>query len=139
MVDPAVKHLVDVLLQDQKERYSGGVERFLTNLALEGGRKGHEEWAALPQTRMFLDLLKSLAETVPLNNPSDLGGMAKALGCMSALNLAVRLIEDPTRVFPGIYDGSGVLMNRAMRGEEVSETYDSPPDGEGDGTTGKRE
>ena len=130
MVDPAVKHLVDVLIQDQRERYSGGVERFLTALALEGGRKGHEEWAALPETRKFLDLLKSLSETVPLNNPSDLGGMAKALGCLSGLSLAVRLIEDPTRVFPGIYDGAGNILSRAGRKDDIGETYVAPPEGE---------
>ena len=130
MIDPAVKHLIDVLLQDQRERYSGGIERFLTVLALEGGRKGHEEWAALPQTKLFLDLLKSLAETVPLNNPSDLGGMAKALGCLSGLNLAIRLIEDPTRVFPGIYDGAGNIMARSTSKAEVQETYETPPEGE---------
>lgn len=130
MVDPAVKHLVDVLIQDQHERYSGGVERFLTALALEGGRKGHEEWAALPETRLFLDLLKSLADTVPLHNTSDLGGMAKALGCMSGINLVIRLIEDPTRVFPGIYDGAGNIMSRAGRKEDIGETYVAPPENE---------
>lgn len=136
MKDPAVKHLVDVLVDDMRTRVSGGLERFITSLAIEGGRKDYEEWARSPQTQVFLGALKSLADTLPLAEASDHAGLAKAFGCMSGINLAIKLIEDPTRVFPSVYDGAGILMSREP-GKAVDETYDTPPEGEVDDTKGK--
>lgn len=136
MVDPAVKHLIEVLIDDMRTQTSGGLERFLTTLALDGGRKDYEEWAASPMTRVFLGALKSMAETVPLANASDHAGLAKAFGCMTGLNLVVRLIEDPTRVFPGIYEGAAALMSRQVR-SDLDETYEAPADGEDDSKKGQ--
>jgi len=129
MTDPAVKHLIDVLIDDMRSHTSGGLERFLTMLALEGGRKDYEEWVSSPMTRVFLGALKSMAETVPLSEASDHAGLAKAFGCMTGMNLVIRLIEDPTRVFPGIYDGAAALMSRQVKGD-LNETYEAPADGE---------
>ena len=129
MTDPAVKHLIEVLVDDMRNRVSGGIERFVTTLAVEGGRKDFEEWAAHPCTVRYLQALKSLSETLPLAEASDHAGLAKAYGMMSGLNLAVRLVEDPTRVFPSIYDGAKNLMAREPKGD-VSETYEASPEGE---------
>lgn len=129
MQDPAVKHLVEVLTEDMRNRMTGGLERFLTALALDGGRKDFEEWASLPWTKVYLDALKSLGDTVPNANPSDHAGLAKAVGCHSGINLAVKLAEDPTRIFPSIYDGAGVLASRAAK-PVVDETYEESPEGE---------
>ena len=133
MTDPAVKHLVEVLTADVRVRMSGGIERFLTRLALDGGRKDYEEWAASPMTRTFLDAVKSLADTVPLAEPSDHGGLAKAFGCLSALRLVVNLVEDPTKVFPSIYDGAGMLMSRTVDGTPIA-SYETPPTSEPEST-----
>ena len=130
MTDPAVKHLVEVLVEDMRVRTSGGIERFLTRLALDGGRKDYEAWANDPMTRVFLDAVKALADTVPLAEPNDHGGLAKAFGCLSALRLVERLVEDPTRVFPGIYDGAGSLMSRSAGPIGPEESYDTPADTE---------
>ena len=130
MTDPAVKHLVDVLVSDMRTRPSGGVERFLTRLAIDGGRKDYEEWAASPMTRTFLDLVKSLKDTVPLVESSDHAGLAKAFGCMTAFSMVERLIEDPTRVFPSIYDGAPALMARGTAEDVPVAEYSTSPEDE---------
>ena len=89
-----------------------------------------EEWSKLEVTRMFLDALKSIAETYPLQNTADSNGIAMAFGCQSGIGLAVRLIEDPTRVFPSIFDGTKNLAARMSQLQMPEPAYVTPPDGE---------
>jgi hypothetical protein len=132
MQDPAVKHLIDVLLDDQRKRYSGGVERLLTRLSTEAGRQSYGEWRKDPLTVLFLDALKAMAETGAGGMASDATGLALAHGSLCGLGLAARLIDDPTRVFPSIFDAD--LRERAESSAtavRVEETYTQPPeDGE---------
>lgn len=130
MQDPAVTQLVNVLLADQRSRRIGGVERLLVRLSNEAGRKVFEDWAKLEVTRLFVDALKSLAETYPLQNGTDANGIAMAYGCQSGIGLAVRLIEDPTRVFPSIYDGSANLAERMVQLQPPEPSYKTPAIGE---------
>ena len=135
MQDPAVKCLIDVLLKDQQSRYSGGVERFLLNLSSEAGRESYQAWRNNPVTALFLDALKALAETGAGSIPTDPTGLALAHGSACGLNLAVRLMEDPTRVFPSIFDADlRGKVEAAASMPHIEETYNQPPDGEpGDG------
>lgn len=130
MQDPAITQLVNVLLADQRSRHTGGVERLLVRLSSETGREVFEEWSKLEVTRMFLDALKSIAETYPLQNTADSNGIAMAFGCQSGIGLAVRLIEDPTRVFPSIFDGTKNLAARMSQLQMPEPAYVTPPDGE---------
>lgn len=131
MQDPAVRQLLDVLIKDQQTRHSGGVERLLSNLSTDTGRQSYSSWRGDPVTRLFLDALKALAETGAGGIPTDPTGLALAHGSACGMNLAVRLIEDPTRVFPSIFDGD--IRDRAAEasaaGPHISETYDQPPEG----------
>lgn len=126
MQDPAITHLVNVLLGDLRTRYSGGLERFLTLLASDAGRKSFEEWRSDKVTVVFLDALKALAETSTAGVSADQTGITMAFGVSSGMNLAVRLLEDPTRVFPGIFDGEQSLRERQAAPDTVHETYDQP-------------
>ena len=128
MQDPAVKQLIDILLKDQQTRYSGGIERLLLNLSTVEGQQSYREWKALPVTALFLDALKSLAETGAGGIPADNMGLALAHGSTSGLNLAVRLMEDPTRVFPSIFDSD--LRGRAVvpPSVHIEETYNQSPE-----------
>ena len=129
MQDPAVKQLIDVLLADQKTRYTGGVERLLARLSSDAGRQSYQSWRSDPLTALFLDALKALAETGAGGIPTDPTGLALAHGSACGINLAIRLIEDPTRVFPSIFDRD--LTDRAAKAPSVhhiNETYEQPPD-----------
>lgn len=130
MLDPAVKQLVDVLLKDQQCRYSGGIERLLTRLSSEAGRESYKAWRGDAVTCLFLDALKALAESGAGGIPTDATGLALAHGSACGLNLAIRFMEDPTRVFPSIFDAD--LRGRAMdaaNAPHIQETYEQPPDG----------
>lgn len=134
MQDPAVSQLINVLLADQRSRHSGGVERLLVRLSTEAGREAFEEWSKSEVTRMVLDALKSVAETYPLQNAADSNGIAMAYGCQSGIGLAVRLVEDPTRVFPSIFDGTRSLAARMVQTSNLETTYSTPPEGERGGS-----
>lgn len=130
MLDPAVKQLIDVLLKDQHCRYSGGIERLLLRLSTEAGRESYKSWRNDAVTCLFLDALKALAESGAGGIPTDATGLALAHGSACGINLAIRLMEDPTRVFPSIFDSD--LRGKAEATANVSrvqETYEQPPDG----------
>lgn len=128
MQDPAVTKLMDVLTDDMRTRHSGGIERFLVSITTEAGQKAFREWSAEPVTRLFLDALKSMSETSVNQYPDTDRGLAVAFGCQSGLSMAARLIEDPTRVFPSVFDGVHNLLNRKPA-NTVGQGYVTPPDG----------
>lgn len=129
MQDPATKHLVNVLLEDLKTRYSGGLERLLVRLASVAGQEAFGEWSKNPVTKLFRDALDSLADTCINQFPQSDRDLATAYGCQSGLRLAARLVSDPTRVFPSIFDGEQALVNRPDSVEPEA-GYTTPADGE---------
>jgi len=62
-------------------------------------------WLVDPVTVRVLGLIKELA----VNPPSGLVGVDKIenYGLTSGLQLAARVMEDPTMLFPQVYDGPG--------------------------------
>lgn len=128
MQDPAVTKLIDVLTDDMRTRHSGGIERFLSSIATEAGQKAFRDWSAEPVTRLFLDALKALSETSVSMFPDTDRGMAVAYGCQSGISMAARLLEDPTRVFPSVFDGVNNLLNRKPA-NTVGQNYSTSPDG----------
>lgn len=133
MQDPAVAQLVTVLLSDQRTRCSGGIERLLVRLSNETGRKAFEDWSKHEVTKVFLDALKSLAETYPLRDGRD---VAMAYGCQCGIGLAARLLEDPTRVFPSIFDGTASLAERMTQVASVEPSYTISPESDDAATKG---
>ena len=126
MTDPAVTHLVNVLLEDQRSRYSGGLERFLQKLSSAAGKEAYEDWKKNEVTKLFLDALKSYSEVCVTGFPDSDRGLALAYGCQCGIRMALRLIDDPTRVFPSIFDGEGRLGKQNK--EDVEVDYSAPPD-----------
>lgn len=128
MQDPAVQNLVSALLANQRSRYTGGVERLIVRLSTPEGREAWEEWKTHPVTVLALDALKSLTEVVPNQFQSDSTGVALAHGAACGAGLAARLLEDPTRVFPSIFD-----LGHAGQSDSTSvpmESYATPPVGD---------
>lgn len=125
MQDPATRHLVDVLLEDLETRYSGGIERLLVRLSSTAGREAFDEWSKNPVTKLFKDALDSLADTCVNRFPQTDRDLATAFGCQSGLRMAARLVSDPTRVFPSIFDGEDALTNRPVQVEPTA-SYATP-------------
>lgn len=130
MQDPAISHLVGVLLADQQTRHSGGIERFLARLSTQQGRESWEAWKANPVTQVVIDALKSLSETGIGGIEQTPIGLALRHGVLCGMGMAVRLCEDPTRVFPSIFDGEKNLAGRQPAPDHVPEDYTTPPQGE---------
>ena len=122
MRDPATDTLIQALLSNAQERYSGGLERLLTFLSGEDGRLRFEEWRRHPTTVLFLDAIKSLTDTCAAGLQRDPTGIAVAYGVTSGINLAARLIDDPTRVFPSMFERPGTSKFSGP----VVEKYNSP-------------
>ena len=129
MRDPATDILIQSLLTNAQERYSGGLERLLSYLSGEDGRKRFEEWRELPATKLFVDAIKSLTDTCAAGIQSDPTGIAVAYGVTSGINLAARLLDDPTRVFPSMFE----KPSSTKFSGPVVETYRAP-----DGQAGER-
>ena len=129
MQDPAVKQLISVLLADQRTRYSGGIERFLRLLSTKEGQESWKKWRDNEVTRLFLDAMKALAETGAAGVDTNPTGLALSHGVMCGVNMAVRMCEDPTRVFPSIFDGEDSLMSKQVS-QTVDPDYNTPPVGE---------
>ena len=130
MTDPAIRNLIAVLLADQRTRTAGGIERLLKNLSTEQGRESWREWRANPVTVTFLDALRALAEAqLHGHDGNKLTDLALAYGAMSGVGLAARLIDDPRRVFPSIFDGEEALAKRGAAIDHVmmpGESYSTP-------------
>jgi hypothetical protein len=129
MRDPATDVLIQSLLSNAQERYSGGLERLLSYLSGGDGRERFEEWRRLPATELFVAAIKSLTDTCASGIQSDPTGIAVAYGVTSGINLAARLLDDPTRVFPSMFEKPGT----AKFSGPVAETYRAP-----DGHAGAR-
>lgn len=127
MQDPAVQNLLSVLQADQRSRYSGGIERFLKHLSTSAGRESWEEWRRSPVTQLIIDAVKSMSDVVPNQYSSDSHGIALSHGAVCGVNLAVRLMDDPTRVFPSIFDGEDALNSRQVAIQEPTAGYNDPP------------
>lgn len=128
MQDPAVEHLTKVLLEDMRTHWSGALERFIVMLASDAGKKAYKEWSQDSVTRLFVGAITALAETCIHEYPDNDRGLALAHGCMSGLAMAARLMDDPTRVFPSIFDGADKLMGRKPA-ENLDTEYVAGPDG----------
>lgn len=130
MRDPATDRLISALLSNAQERYSGGIERLLRFLSGEDGRVQFQAWRHDPTTELFVDAIKSLIDTCAAGIPQDPTGVAVAYGVTSGVNLAVRLLDDPTRVFPSMFE----MPDSPRVSGPVVEKYTTP-----DGSAGEKE
>lgn len=114
MTDPAIQNLVTVLLEHQRVRTAGGLERFLKNLSTQAGQESWRAWRADPVTCLVVDALKAMAEVQPRGyDAATPTGLALAHGALCGASLAAKLIDDPTSVFPSIFDGEEKLRKAA--------------------------
>jgi hypothetical protein len=122
MRDPATDTLIQSLLSNAQTRYSGGLERLLSFLSGQDGRERFNEWRRHPTTNLFIEALRSLTDTCATGLQNDPTGIAVAYGVTSGVNLAIRLLDDPTRVFPSMFE----LPGKATAAGPVVEKYNAP-------------
>lgn len=131
MTDPAIQNLVAVLLEHQRIRAAGGLERFLKNLSTQAGQESWRAWRDDPVTRLVVDALKAMAEVQPRGYDTTPTGLALAHGALCGASLAAKFIDDPTSVFPSIFDGEEKLAKAAQPPVVLQDGgYVAPPDTE---------
>jgi hypothetical protein len=129
VTDPAIQNLVTVLLEHQRVRMAGGLERFLKNLSTQVGQESWRAWRADPVTCLVVDALKAMVEVQPRGyDATTPTGLALAHGALCGASLAAKLIDDPTSVFPSIFDGEEKLRKAAEAPANLnSDGYTAPP------------
>ena len=128
MTDPAIQNLVATLLEHQRVRAAGGLERFLKNLSTQAGQESWRAWRADPVTCLVVDALKAMAEVQPRGyDAATPTGLALAHGALCGASLAARLIDDPTSVFPSIFDGEEKLRKATEVPVNFDSGYTAPP------------
>lgn len=79
--------------------------------ALSSGKDAEDQflkWRKSPMTRLFIAALNELADSPPpfSNESGDTNSVLLQYGMTSGLNLAVKLLSRPSRVYPDVLKGT---------------------------------
>lgn len=103
---------------------TSGVDKMCHTLRSAETAKAFDEWAAGPFTTLIRDAIRDMALRGTTPAPCS---VEVAYGITCGLQLAARLLEDPSTVYTTIFSqGSGAPGSISL--DTISETFSTPPD-----------
>lgn len=126
MENPSIQGVRRVVASAFAARAPGGIRRFIELLSTPEGEKSYRRWREDPMTALFLGAIRDLADSGILPNV-DPTTVAVEYGYSCGVHLAGRLIDDPTRVFPAVFDGDKAASAQSPSAVP-DESYSTSPD-----------
>lgn len=102
---------------------TSGVDRMRHSLRMAETAKPFDKWASDPITTLIRDAIRDMALRGTTPSPTNVD---VAYGITCGLQLAARMMEDPSTVYPDVFaTGNG---RDVVSIDSITETFSTPPD-----------